>query len=145
MPTPRSGSREAPPTAPVDPPGIPDTLKEALRPFVDVDEVGPEGLYRWLESVLPILAAATAPGARGDRVRELARALAACGQDRARLNMAAAQYFADNQALARRVKALEATLNDRGRAAPIAADPASARSAERYLPPPRGDRSSRTP
>ncbi len=136
----RSGTEGGDPDAPE----IPGSLKEALRPWIDLDEVGLEGLLSWLESVVPLLPTSSRSGS--ERTRELARALAACGQDRARLNVAAAQYFRDNQALARRVKALESMLAQRGAPrddAPVPVDPESERAAERYLPPPRDGRLTR--
>jgi len=72
------------------------------------------------------------------RVAELSRDLIDCGADRARLTIAGQQYFADNQVLARRVKALEAilrTARSAGRPVNVPSDPDSARAAERYLPP----------
>ena len=126
---------------------IPEQLRTRLRPWLDVDAVGPEGLWAWLEVVLPLVPApndARAPVAasgRTDRVRELARDLVDCASHRARLIADCDQYYRDNVALARRVKALEATLRSGGAAHPPPVDESSApddepveRVAERYLP-----------
>jgi hypothetical protein len=146
MANPRSGPRDSPPASSGAAAELPEGLRVALRPWIDVEEVGLEGLWSWLESVLPLLERST--DGRADRTRELARALADCGRDRARLNIAGARYFSDNQALARRVKSLEATLEQMartGRAPALPPDDAAARSAERYLPPAKDRRLSRTP
>jgi len=112
--------------------------------------VGGEGLSAWLISVLPLL---PRPGAKEegegepdgqahDRVTELARALTECASDRARAHFQASRYFADNQVLARRVKALEAMLATRARArletSEAIDDVESERATRRYLP--RGNR-----
>lgn len=122
MPRDRSSEGEAPEISPqvrgrgtgrpVDPAlGVPAAVREALRPWLDIDEVGAEGLWIWLLSIVPALP--KDPPTRDDptRVEELARALAACAGDRARVHFQAAEYFRENRALARRLKALEAMLS----------------------------------
>jgi hypothetical protein len=111
-------------SAPPDPeatdvgPSIPDELLRDLRPWVDVAEVGLDGLWPWLQRILPLLGDVGASPPVGsqtasrpeDRVRELARALVDLESDRARLTMLCAEYFDDNRRLALRAKALEAIL-----------------------------------
>lgn len=124
---------------------VSDELKEALRPWVNVDEVGSDAFCVWLRSVLPLISPARTDR-RGrpssdleGRVRELAAALAECSGDRARTHFQAAQYYRENQVLARRVKALEAALKVARQSAPneTSAEPeAEAEEASRrYLPP----------
>ncbi len=125
---------------------IPERLRDHLRPWIDVDAVGSEGLWEWLEVVLPLLPTsrdAPAPvgaSGRSDRMRELARDLVDCAGDRARLIADCDLYYRDNVALARRVKALEATLRTGATHPPPADEGAGAddepieQVAERYLP-----------
>src|SRR5271170_7078281 len=97
---------------------IPPDLRLRLADWIDLDEVGADGLWLWLKAVLPLLPSpgtatagprsATAPPT--DRVRELAGDLVDCARERARLTVVADRYYRDNQALARRLKALEAAL-----------------------------------
>ncbi len=124
---------------------LPGQLKELLRPWLDLDEVGLDGLTLFLQSVTPLLprpgnhSSNESPSPIEDRLTRLARALAACASDRSRAHFQASEYFRENQILARRVKALEATLRTRKRADPSAEDapldPDADRAAERYLPP----------
>lgn len=117
-----------------------DELRKALEPWIDVDAVGWEGFEAWLLTVLPALphprALETPEG--GDRVRALSVALVRAGEDRAASHFRAAEYFRDNQALAQRVKALEAMLRlAKGRGAPGSEgtdDTAGDRATEKYLP-----------
>ncbi len=119
-------------------------LMRALRPWVDLEETGPEGLRIWLLSLPPLLPPKGAPGqgppgrAKEERVAELARALAECAGDRARTHFQAAEYFRENQALARRVRALEAMVGLRAegaRKAPASKEDTEAEEAVlRYLP-----------
>ncbi len=122
---------------------IPADLRERLRPWIDVDEVGTDGLWLWLATVLPLLSAPAGEGFRAgptpeERIGELARDLVACARERARLTVAAEGYYRDNAALARRVKALEAEIETARRAGTYRAadaDPAGdGASADRYLP-----------
>jgi hypothetical protein len=87
-------------------------LRRALRPWIDLAEVGAPGLRIWLLSVLPLLPVPASRGTRpltdAERLSELAKALADCAGDRARVHFQASEYFRENQVLARRVKALEA-------------------------------------
>ena len=118
--------------------------RQQLLPWIDVETVGAEGFWVWLESILPVLPVPEA-GAFGARVasappevrlREIARALADCARERARLTIAAAHFYQDNFILALRVKALEAGLAqlDRGRPQPtVPADEESRAAAEQYL------------
>jgi hypothetical protein len=124
---------------------IPEHLQRHRADWVEVDAVGVDGFWTWLESVLPLLPklGATeetarpgeAPTAR--RVRELARDLVDCVGERARLTVQCAEYFRDNQLLARRLKALEATLRTvqrTGRRSETVEKHRDADVAERYLP-----------
>jgi hypothetical protein len=123
---------------------IPPELRLRLAGWIDVDEVGATGFWLWLETVLPLLpdpnpdpGKPSAKRAPGDRVRELARDLVDCARERARLNVFAERYFRDNQVLARRVKALEATLRTRdatGRSPKPPHEGESGEVTERYLP-----------
>jgi hypothetical protein len=123
---------------------VPDDLQRRLAPWVDVPEVGAEGLWVWLGTILPLLPRpADAPGERrspepAERVRELARELVDCARERARLHVLCESYYRDNALLARRLKALEAALRTfdvAGRPAPPTPDEEGAgAAAERYLP-----------
>lgn len=122
-------------------------LTAALRPWVDLDEVGGAGFQVWLRSILPLIprphsdTGKANPSGPATRVLELAVALAECSGDRARVHFQASQYFRENQMLARRVRSLEAMLRTarRGRAGgePLASDPEAELALERYLPPSR--------
>ncbi|MGC2789525.1 MAG: hypothetical protein WA547_05660 [Thermoplasmata archaeon] len=140
MTEPRQGSEEV--RAPF---AIPDDLRRRLTDWVEVDAVGVEGFWIWLESVLPLLPKlgvaeeialpGETPTAR--RVRELARELVDCAGERARLTVQCAEYFRHNQLLARRLKALEATLRTiqrTGRRGGAAEKPEIPEVVERYLP-----------
>ncbi len=125
---------------------VPEPLRSRLAPWIDVNEVGPAGLWVWLETILPVLPSplergadpksSTAPGAT--RVRQLARDLVDCARDRARLTILCDRYYRDNQVLSVRLKSVEAALattRSTGRAADAGEDPEAAEAAERYLPP----------
>jgi hypothetical protein len=85
--------------------GLPQEAVDALRPWIDVNEVGAEGLGIWLVSIRPLLPhpAGGNPSEYGmtrpaiDRLTEFARSLAECASDRARVHYQAAQYFQDNR------------------------------------------------
>lgn len=100
----------------------PAELASRLKPWIDIDEVGPAGLYRWLGSILPLLprpAYSGRPSNRGElteRICELSRALAAAAGGEARAHFQASEYFRENRVLARRLMALEAMLRTRGTA-----------------------------
>lgn len=126
--------------------GIPisDALATLLRPWVDVREVGSEGLETWFRSILSLI---PRPGAGGEerpsadpheRAAELARALSDCASDRARAHFQASEYFRENRALARRVGALEAALEARRAAGDsvgeLSPDAEVDRASQRYLP-----------
>ena len=127
---------------------VPDELKRRLRPWIDVDLVGPEGLWNWLATALEVLPRPHAVSevmksggspneSPAERVRELSRDLIDCGADRARLTFLGQRYFSDNQVLARRIKALEAvvrTCRSAGRPVTDAVDDEATVAAERYLP-----------
>ena len=118
--------------------------REALRPWIDLEMVGAEGLDAWLRSVARLLPpprpldSAPASPDPSSRVQELAAALVECAGDRAKVHFQAAEYFRENQALARRVKALEAAVEATAHGATVARlpprDPDADRAAERYLP-----------
>ncbi len=124
---------------------IPEGLRLRLVPWIDIDEVGAAGFWRWLETVLPLL---PAPGPKKDsasrrgaqeieRMQELARDLVDCAGDRARLTIACERYFSDNRALSIRVKALEAAVRSfqrSGMGHGIDGDAETGAIAERYLP-----------
>ncbi len=124
-------------------PGFPRSIAKLLRPWIDLDEVGWRGFEAWLHSVLPLVPP-PGPPRRGppateprQRVAELARALSACASDRARVHFEAAGYFRENQALTRRVKALESMVRTRSgteEGPDLPPDPDADRAAERYLP-----------
>ena len=118
---------------------------DALAPWIDVAEVGGVGLSRWLVTIAPLLPPSGAPRTGrppstepGERLAELARALADCSSDQATAHFEAARYFADNQVLARRVRALEAAARTRaiarGDPVRIPEDRSSERAVLRYLP-----------
>lgn len=119
-------------------------LKESLRSWVDVDEVGPVGFLAWLQSIVPViprrvpLSRSKGSPDPATRIAELAAALVECSGDRARVHFDASEYFRENQVLARRVKALEAILRTerkhRDTRDVVPPDPEAERAAERYLP-----------
>jgi len=123
---------------------VPEELQRRLLPWVDVAEVGTDGLWAWLGTVLPLLPRPTGAPADAEppevppaRMRELARDLVDCAREQSRLHVTAEQYFRENQLLARRLRALEAALSTRersGLAGPVEGDAAADRAAERYLP-----------
>ena len=118
-------------------------LKEALRPWVDVDAVGPAGFQSWLRSILPLIPRPRSSGRKAsanptERIQELAAALSECSSDRARVHFQAAEYYRENQALARRMKVLETSLRStspgRARTEAPEEDPEAERASRRYLP-----------
>jgi hypothetical protein len=124
---------------------IPPDLRRRLARWIDVEEVGRDGFWLWLRAVLPLLPDPDAPTSKSagpnttpdDRIRELATSLVDCARDRARLTVVAGQYVRDNQALVRRLKALEAALRTferAGHAVEIPSDEAADAASERYLP-----------
>jgi hypothetical protein len=128
----------------------PPELRAALRPWVDVDEVGISGLWTWLHTIIPLLPPPGSPESSparpegkkpeaDDRVRQLATALTDCARERARLNFRAYEYYSDNTILARRVHALEGMLrNNVGEPDTSPPDAETERATERYLPGRRG-------
>jgi hypothetical protein len=124
---------------------VPERLRSRLGTWIDVDEVGEPGFWRWLETVLPLLPAPEDPGpgfetlgvSEAIRLRQLARDLVDCARDRARLTVLCDRYFRDNQLLAVRLKSVEAALEttrSTGRPTDPGEDPESDDAAERYLP-----------
>lgn len=120
-------------------------VREALRPFLDLDRVGARGFETWLLSILSTLPHATvseraAPWSVQDpqtRVMQLARALTECDAQRSRDHFLASEYFVDNTRLARRVKALEAeirTAQKTGRVPNIVVEEGEPARPDRYLP-----------
>jgi hypothetical protein len=128
----------------------PAELRAALRPWINLDEVGLPGLWVWLRTVVPMLPAPSSAEADpagphgtesgGSRVHDLAKALVDCARDRARLNFQSYEYYSDNTVLARRIRALEGMVIASGKGLPLPADPETDRAVERYLP--RADRGS---
>jgi hypothetical protein len=121
----------------------PQELRDAIRPWVDLDEVGLPGLWLWLLTVLPLLPPpptpeADTPVSRAEsgevRVHQLAKALVDCATHRARLNFQASEYYVDNALLARRVRALEGMLRSTGKEKVPLADAKTEQTTERYLP-----------
>ena len=124
---------------------VPERLRARLEPWIDVAGVGETGFWQWLETVLPALPTPDdRPAGRSSsdvpdsvRVRELARDLVGCAQERARLTFQCDLYFRDNQVLAVRTKSLEAALRTPRTAGPpseVTDDRESSEAAERYLP-----------
>ena len=119
-------------------------LKEALLPWLDVDEVAPEELRQFLLTMIPLwpVPHGTPNPVRAraleERVTELARSLTECARDRARATFQASEYFRENRILARRLKALEALLRTRraaeGSSEKLPTDSEAEEAAERYLP-----------
>ena len=120
---------------------VPDDLQRRLAPWIDLREVGTDGLWLWLGTVLPLLPRPADPGpASGarDRLREVARDLVDCARERARLTVMCDRYYRDNAVLAQRVRALEATLRTVRLAGGDVTDPVDTEgagdAADRYLP-----------
>ncbi len=139
---PRGGGRSRRPLE------LTDELRQALLPWLDLDEVGPEGLGSWLLSIVGALPRPSAGdhvldrdasyGTTEERLNQMAYALAECASDRARTNFQASEYFRENRALARRVKALEAMLETRMAAGQMErvdlTDPEADAATHRYMP-----------
>lgn len=124
---------------------VPEQVRRHLSKWIDLNQVGIDGFWTWLDTVLPLLGPATATdsgntnGERATprRVRELATDLVDCARERARLTVECEHYFSDNQLLARRVRALEAMLQTAqiaGRFPEVSPDAPATQAAERYLP-----------
>jgi len=123
-------------------------LKDELRHWVDLDALGADGFLVWLRAVLPAIAPPRGGGGRsrgGDpsaRLAEMGRALTDCAGQLAEVNFRAAEYFRENQHLARRMLALEAMLRTRAAASRTDEGPeidaAASAAAQRYLPRSRG-------
>ncbi|NNN16936.1 MAG: hypothetical protein HKL79_01025 [Thermoplasmata archaeon] len=115
-------------------------LRKALVPWIDLDAVDWEAFEAWLFTVLATLPrpGTTEAGTGEDRLRALSLALVQAAQERAVSHFQAAEYFRDNQMLARRVKALEALLRaaqKRGFGGPGPSEETlESRAAARYLP-----------
>ena len=118
-------------------------LKALLHPWIDVDELGPQGFLSWLRSILPLIPRSRPTERRAsedpfERIQELAAALAECSSDRARVHFQAAEYYRENQALARRMKALEAALRSNPpspeQSRGLTEDSEAERASRRYLP-----------
>ena len=123
----------------------PADLRRRLLPWIDVDEVGLEGLWLWLGTVLSVLpvpergptGAGVASAPPEVRLRQVARDLVDCARERSRLTTVAARYYEENLALARRAKALEAAVSLLQRGRPpteVPVDGEAERALERYLP-----------
>ncbi len=115
----------------------PVEVVEALRPWVDLDAIGPEEFYRWLGALALLLPSLhPGPGRAKDldgRITELARALAKSSGAEAESHFRASEYFRENALLARRVKALEALLRTAKQMVPPSS-PATEDAVEHYLP-----------
>jgi len=110
---------------------VPEELKRRLASWIDLEQLGVDGLWLWLRDILPLLPGRDAssrrrsmgnPGAP-NLVRELHRRLVDHSRDRSRLAVILEQYARDNQTLARRLAALEAALRDVERDADRSGDP----------------------
>ncbi len=126
-----------------------DELRRQLLPWIDLAEIGPVGLESWIVSILPLLPRTTvgdhvldrdaSRGTPEERLERLAHALADCASDRARKNFQASEYFRENRALARRLKALEAMLKTRMATGKMErvdlTDAESEKVVRRYVPP----------
>ncbi len=136
----RRNLTHAEPSVPSEKIALSVELRSALAPWIDVDAVDGKAFEAWLFTVLAILPRPDSPAAvkDEDRVRALSLALVQAAQERAVSHFQAAEYFRDNQMLARRVKALEAILRaatKRGFAGPEPTeDSLGRRAAARYLP-----------
>lgn len=99
---------------------VPEDLQRRLAGWIDVEQLGADGLWLWLREVLPLLpnpeGAPSVPSPPGDpapeQVRQLQRRLIDHARDRTRLAVICEQYARDNQVLARRLTALEASLRE---------------------------------
>lgn len=145
LPTDRARSRTR---RPMD---LTDELRALLLPWIDLDEVGPEGLDSWLRSIVASLPRPSvgdhvidrdvSAGTGDERLSAMAHALADCASDRARKNFQASEYFRENRVLSRRVKALEAMIRTRMATGQMPAaditDASADAAAHRYLPPKR--------
>ena len=123
---------------------IPADLRRRLAAWVNVDEVGADGFWLWLRAVVPLLpkpeaaarAAAYGGVARAEEVRELQHRLVVYARELSRLTVICDQYARDNQALTRRLKALEAalrTLGMAGHAIEIPEDEEARDASERHV------------
>lgn len=119
-------------------------LVESLRPWIDLEQVGSDGFQVWLSSVLPLIPLPRTESSLlsvnpAARIKELAAALSGCASDRARVHFQAAEYYRDNQRLARRLRALESVLRTSSSPSGAVANPGpdseADAAAERYLPP----------
>ena len=127
---------------------MPGDLRQRLRPWIDVDEVGADGFWLWLRAVVPILPVPTRAGSPRpvaglptvEELRELRSRLVVYAREHARLRVISDQRSRDNRVLARRLKALEAalrTLEIAGHRVEIPEDEEAANAAIRQLPPER--------
>jgi hypothetical protein len=126
---------------------MPADIRRQVGGWFDIGRGAEDVFWTWFRTVLPLLPSPEAPGAGprssdrppSERVPELARDLVECAGERARLTIAAERYYRDNQVLARRLKALEATLRtlaSAGHAVEPSTDAEASESASRYLPGP---------
>lgn len=113
-------------------------LAERLRPWIDLEEAGPDGFHAWLSTIvellpLPLPSDEGAAASPETRIRQLSAALTRSASEQARAHFQALTYFRENQALARRLLALEAMLRTRGTPAPTGSRALDA-ALRRYLP-----------
>ncbi len=95
---------------------MPPELRRRLRPWLDIDSVGPEGFWIWLRAVLPLLPRRDAGGLRLSRrslpgtPHPLEAEVAESARERTRLAVLCERYARDNDRLTRRLQAAESAL-----------------------------------
>lgn len=96
---------------------MPADLRARLLPWIDVDDVGEDGFWLWLGTILPLLpdpdraSESEPPHGRFPRPEPgLAHAMTDCARERARLTVMCDALEAQNRRLLRRLKALEAAV-----------------------------------
>ncbi len=134
--------------------GMPADLRRRLKSWVDVDEVGAEGLWLWLRAVVPLLPQPNGGpprrgvlrGRAGPDSRELEQRLMVFARENSRLTVLCNQIARDNEVLARRLRAMEAairTLEMAGGRIEIPPDADIPEVTGRYLDPDRAGRDGR--
>ncbi len=105
-------------TPPIENLVVPPSLIVRLRPWIDVEEVGDEGFWLWLGSVLPLLPQ-PADGQLSKRsllsrrrtpYGDLARLLSQAARERARVSVMLDRVEVQNRRMLVRIRSLEAAL-----------------------------------